>query len=152
MTDTTATPIARARAVKDIAAALADRSAFVAMVSPDVLKTVAARLHLIPGWTAYLDSGTDIVMRTTDIAVVAVLDLLIDSAVVLTIPKTTPAATISEALGGTPVPEDGSQDIILLGGKEDAPMFWSLLFLDAIERVDPETAADIRAAAIANLN
>ena len=150
-TTAAATPIARARAVKDIAAHLADRSAFVVMVNPKVLGPLAGRLHLIPGWTAYIDNGTGIVMRATDIGVLVVIDMLTPNAVVLTIPKTTPAATISEALS-EPVPEDGSQDIILLGAKPNAPMFWSLLFLDALERVDPETAGTIRTAAIPNLN
>ncbi len=147
----TTTPIARVRAVKDIAAHLADQTAFVMMVNPQKLELLADRLPMIPDWTAYVDNGTDVILRTADARVLMVVDMLIENAVIVTIPKTVPATVIGEALAET-IPADGAQDIVMVGYDPTQPMFWSLLFVDALQRVDPKTANAIRAASLSNLN
>lgn len=145
-----AEPITRDRAVTDLAGHFADRDAFVMMVNPTHLAALVERLHLLPEWTAYIDASADDVIRTDDPGVLLLMDVLMPRAVVLTIPKTVPAAVIGDALD-EPFPDDGSRDILMLGFTPGAPMVWSLLFLDALERVDPAMVAEIRAAGTAGL-
>lgn len=145
----TATPIARARAVKNIAAALADRHSYVLTLDPRLNTEAAEALDGIDT-TIYVDQGTDPILRTNDPRLLAVTAALIPCVAVILIPKTVPAAILSEALGEH-VPDDGSQDILILGSPEP-PMTWPLLFVDALQRVDPTAANTIRAAHIPNTN
>lgn len=149
-TTTTATPIARTRAVKDIAAHLADRDTFVLCVDPTLNESAADALHGIDA-TIYVDNGTELILRTNDTRLLTVMTALIPCMAVFLIPKTVPAAVLSEALGEH-VPDDGSRDIVMLGAAPGRPMFWSLLFVDALQRVDPQVANTIRAAHIPNTN
>lgn len=137
--------ITRATAVDQLAGHLAEQDAFVMMVNPTHLSRLVERLHLIPKWTAYIDNGTDDVIRTNDQGVLLLSDVLMPVAAVLAIPKTVPAAVIGEAID-EPFAENGP-DILMLGFNSNGPVVWSVMFLDALERVDAEMVATIRAAA-----
>ena len=144
---TYATTIARGRAVKDIADALADRHSYVLHVDPALNQDASAALEGIDA-TTYIDNGTDIALKTDQSAVLAVTSMLVPSAAVVLVPKTVAPALLSEALG-RPIPDDGSQDIIFLHSTaESEPTTWSLLFLDALDRVDAVLASQIRAAEV----
>lgn len=143
---TTATPVARARAVRNIGDAIADRTSFVIVVSPDMNETAAVALDGIPA-TVYVDNGIDVVLRTDDPRLILPMDVLTGCAVVVLVPKTIPATELSEALG-RPIPDDGSQDIIYLMDNQARLMGWPRMFIDALKRVDPAMAESIRAAAL----
>lgn len=143
------TPIDRGQAVHRIAAHLADRDSYVITVPPDLVDTVAENLASIPERTLYLDGGLPAVLRTDQASVLAVTGALTATAAVLVVPKTVPAAALTKALGQH-VPEDGSQDIVVL--MADGPIVWPLLFVDALEVVDPRAAGQLRASNLPNLN
>jgi hypothetical protein len=143
-------PIDRQEAVKAIAGHIADRDAFVVSVPPQLIQAVASRIDRLPKWTAFVDNGTDLVMTTSGFRMMAVIDLLVDTTAVLTVPKTVAASTLSEVVGQD-VPADGSQDIVMLHTGA-APYIWPLLFLDALEVVDPGSPSQIRMNNLSNLN
>lgn len=144
----TTTVIGRPAAVHQIAAPLADRSAFVIVTPPDLVADIAPRLGRLPtGWTAYLDNGTPVVVATGEpkaIALMAALSLPGGITAVVTVPKTVPAVMLTEAVGQE-VPADGSQDLIMLHSGWNRPIIWPMLFVDALEQVDPRATAQIRA-------
>lgn len=145
------TSISRATAVTTVAGHIADRDAFVITVPPNVLGDVTHGLRDVDGWTAYLDSGTPVILQTDRVSVLAVTGAIILSAAVVTVPKTVPAAVLSKALGQT-IPDDGSQDLVVLHGADGEPIVWPLLFVDALDQVDPIAAAQLRAAHTPHLN
>ena len=133
--------IDRDDAVAAIAGAIADRHSFVIVAPPDTVAGLAGCLTTVAGWTGYLDNGTPTVLCTDQPAAATVLDgLAVPTAMVVTVPKTVPAATLGEALGQE-IPADGSQDLVLLCGDEEGPLVWPLLFVDALAPVDPRAAA-----------
>lgn len=141
----------RSRAVREIADRIADRTHFV-MISPThrLARLVYDLAEQTPQWCAYLDSGSGMVLRTPHAGTVAAIKVFIETAGVVTVPKTVPAAKLA-AVVDQPVPEDGSQDLVVLY-EPGEPMFWPTLFVNAIDLVDPKAAATIRANQIQNLN
>jgi hypothetical protein len=131
MTDTIHNFLARDDAVRAIAAHIADRDAYVITVPPDTLPALSRTLNGLPSWSAYLDNGTPVVMRTVRAGALAVADLLTETAGVLVVPKTVSAAELSRVVGQQ-VPADGSQDLVVLMSPQGGPVFWPLLFVDAL--------------------
>ncbi len=139
----TTNPLDRDRAVADIASAIADRTAFVILGPPHMLPALGYRLTSMPDWTAYIDSGNPLVLRSQDAVTLCIVPTLLPAAAVVTVPKTVPAAALSEALGQH-VPDDGSRDLVMLHDGDAQPIVWPMLFVDALERVDPKAAAQLR--------
>lgn len=144
---TTSSVIDRVTAVDDLTAAIRGCTHYLIVTPPAAVATVAERLDGIPGWTAYVDSGTPVVLRTGLGTAVAMTAALTTSVAVILVPKSVPAATLTEVLGQD-IPADGSQDLVLIHGPDGDPIVWPLLFLDAIGAVDPAAAAQIHAEAI----
>lgn len=142
--------IDRAHAVKRIADHLADRTSWVVTAPPDMLAPLAEALGTIPGWTAYLDGGLPLVLRTDQADVLLAADALVATAAVLTVPKTVDASTLGAALSH-PMPSDDAQDVLILRA-DNGPIYWPLLFVDAVDIVDPQCAAELRANHLPNLN
>lgn len=142
--------ISRATAVQQIADHIADRDHYVITAPPEALAALAQTLRLVDTWAGYLDNGAGMILRTDRPGVLAISNLLAPAVGVITVPKTVPAAVLTEALGQE-VPDDGSQDIVILmpGGP---PAYFPLLFVEALDIVDPRTAAQLRAHHIPNLN
>jgi hypothetical protein len=141
-------PVPRAAAVRAIAAHVADRTAFVISAPPAILESAAHCLSGIGEGDCYMDNGLDAVFRLSGqyVALAEVMaGLLPDlTAAVFTVPKTVPAARLSEALQGHPIPEDGSQDLVLLHADENRVEF-PLLLVEALARVDPDIAMQLDA-------
>jgi hypothetical protein len=144
------TTITREQAVKAIAGHLADRDAYVITVPPELMPEVTRSLDGITDWTAYLDGGLPVVIRTDRAAVLTITGALTVSAAVLTVLKRTTAAAALSAALGQEIRDDGSQDIVVL--HDNGPMVWPLLFVDALAVVDPGAAAAIHANQVHNLN
>ena len=138
-------------AVRLVADSLADRTEFVVSVPPHMLRTVAAEAAGLPGrWL--LDSARGPVLQVSAPTVLIVAALIGElAAAVVLIPKTTPAARIRAVFGDT-VPDDGSRDLLIIGGEEDTTAFCPGLLADAIGRVDPVAAAQLAARDIRNLS
>lgn len=147
------TLITRRDAVNAIAQHLTDRTAFIVFASPALLAEAADRLKEVPGWTGYLDTGDPLVTEAdcrTFTALGALAGVFgIPVAAVLVIPKTVPAAVLSRALRQR-VAADGSQDILVVHGRQR--VHWPLLFVDALQRVDPAAAAQLHANSIGRLS
>ncbi len=141
-------PVARAEAVRAIAAHVADRTAFVISAPPAMVGSAARCLRGIGAGDCYMDNGLAVVFRLSGeyVALAEVMAGLLPgtAAAVFTVPKTIPAARLSEALQGHPIPEDGSQDLVLLHVGEDRVEFPRLL-LEAVALVDPDAVMQLAA-------
>jgi hypothetical protein len=120
-------PVPRAEAVRAIAAHVADRTAFVISAPPAMVESAARCLRGIGTGDCYMDNGLDAVFRLSG-AYVALAEVMAGllpgtAAAVFTVPKTVPAARLSEALQGQPVPGDGSRDLVLLHADENRVEF-----------------------------
>jgi hypothetical protein len=139
--------IGRGRALRFISEALADRTHFL-LVPPVQRGTEVAELLDGAGipWTGYIDSGQDTVLRVDQASLMMVTEQLARrTAALITVAKTVPAEQLSSALDQA-IAADGSQDLILMtdDGKQ---LHWPMLFVDALDRIDPVEAARLRAAA-----
>ncbi|MET8098131.1 hypothetical protein ABZV29_16875 [Streptomyces sp. NPDC005236] len=143
--------LSRDTAVQRIARRIAARDAYVITAPPTSLPRLSSALTELKGWHAYLDSGTPAVMRTDRAGALLVADLLMETAGVIVVPKTVPASELGEVVGQE-LPADGSQDLVVLMPTDGGPIFWPLLFVDALALVDPPVAAHLRAQHIADLN
>ena len=136
-------PVPRAEAVRAIAAHIADRTAFVISAPPAIVESAAHCLRAIGEGDCYMDNGLDTVFRLCGeyVALAEVMAGLLPgtAAAVFTVPKIVPAARLSEALQGQHVPEDGSQDLVLLHADEGLVQFPTLL-IEALALVDPAAA------------
>lgn len=145
--------ITRRAAVDAIARHLADRTAFVVFAPPAQLAETVRRLHAVPDWTGYLDTGDPLVTEADSAMCVALGALAgvfgVPTAAVFVVPKTVPAARLGRALGHL-IPADGSQDVI--GVVDGERVAWPLLLVDALERVDPAAAAHLHANSLARSN
>ncbi len=141
--------IPRESAVHRIAAHITDRDVWLITVPPSLLPTVAEALGDVPGWLGYVDNGTGLILTTDRPMAIIATAVFIASTAVVAVPKTVPAAVLAEALGRD-VPADGSQDLILL--HEGGPIVWPMLFVEALDRVEPAVAAHLRANDLANLS
>lgn len=150
-TSTTDT-IARRHAITEISACLADRDAYVVGIPPGALLDFAFRLENVPVMTAWVDNGTNVVLKTSDLPVLAVAVTVMDfrAAAVVAIPKTVPAAVVRAAIDRD-MPDDGSRDIVVLddGGRL---AYWPRLLVDALQRVDPAYTAQLHANEVGNLS
>lgn len=150
------TPIPRPQAIKEIATHLADRDTFVIIIPPDLIGSAAHALRHTDT-TYYLDNGTPFLLCTSRTGtsrlnvprLIAALNMS-PTVCVATVPKTVPAIELSKALA-QPIPEDGSQDVVILQ-RPGHPVVWPMVFVDALEIVDPEAAKSIRAADLAGLS
>lgn len=141
----------RDHAVHTIAAHLADRDSYVITVPPYAITPMATRLCATANHTAYLDTGLPFILATDEGATLAAVGTLVPMAIVLTVPKTVPPSVLARAIG-QPVPDDGSQDIVIIQRRDGRATHWPVLFVDALEAVDPRAAAEIRANQVQNLN
>lgn len=146
--------ITREDAVAQLASCIADRNAFLITAAPNLTLELAQRIAAVGPWTGYLDTGVDHILQTNDIRALATtwaITTAVNGAAiaVFTVPKTVPAKKLSKAVGQN-VPADGSQDILIVN--QDARFYWPLLFVDAVERVDPAMASSIRASDVRNLS
>lgn len=135
--------------IKHIANQLADRHSFVITVPPGRLMQLADALEAhVPTWTAYLDNATGMVLRTPLAGTIRHVTPFAPTAAVVTVPKTVPAEHVSKAIGQH-VPADGSQDIVVLLTPGE-PTYFPMLFVNAMELVDPDVAATLRAHELTN--
>jgi hypothetical protein len=139
--DPSTAAIPRHTAVRRIADHLADRDSFVITLGPATIPAVRTTLDQIPTWTLYLDSGLADVTRTNQLEQLLRAELF-PTAGVLTVPKTVPAH-ILRAVVGQALPDDGSQDVVILQNP-DGTVDWPALFVDAVELVNPAIAAGLR--------
>lgn len=142
-------------AVTDIAARLADRDAFVLLGQPDATRAIGERIDQAGDWTCYIDNGTDNVLRINDLtrlalATTVTATLGLPTVAVFLVPKTVPAKVLADALGQE-IPADGSRDIIGLYEREH-PLIWPMMFVEALERVDPQAALVLHANALGKLS
>ncbi|MFE2828478.1 hypothetical protein [Streptomyces sp. NPDC059271] len=143
--------LTRDDAVRQIAQHIADRDAYVITAPPGALPRLSATLDELPHWTAYLDNGLPVAMRTGNASTLLVADALMETAGVIVVPKTVPASAVGQVVGQS-MARDGSQDLVVLMPPDGGPIFWPLLFVDALDVVDPVVAAQLRAHHIPNLN
>lgn len=141
----------RDRAALEISGRIAGEADYLITVPPGALLPLCEALDALTSWTAYLDSGTPLVVRTERSGTLRNVALRGAAAGVISVPKAVPAAALAEALS-QPLPPDGSEDLIVLTSPDGGPIFWPLLFVDALEIVDPAAAAQLRAHHIPNLN
>lgn len=134
--------ITRQAAVESIAEGIANHGAYVITVPPAALPTLVSALADVAHWQAYLDSGTGTILRTDRSHAARVIASLVPTAAVVTVPKTVPAGLLSLALGQRVSPDSG-QDIVILT-EPGKPICWPMLFVDALDIVSPETAAQLR--------
>jgi hypothetical protein len=140
-------PVARADAVSDIGAHIADRDAFVISIPPALIASAAARLSALPSCTWYADNGSEIVMRLAvpSIPVIEAIDMLLPgmTAAAAIVPKTVPAAQLAAALSHvTEIPGDGSRDLVMLQD-DSGPVIWPRLLADALASVDQAFACQL---------
>jgi hypothetical protein len=144
--------VPRGEAVRDIAAHVADRDAFIVSAPPDALVESTARLKDLPDAVCYLDCGFQAVVRVRsphlgECAAIARCQLPGTAAAVFIVSKTIAADRLSKLLRldlcGVAIPADGSQDLLLLQTRSlfDLPA----LVVDAIGMCDPAFAAEIYA-------
>ncbi|MBF9073167.1 hypothetical protein [Streptacidiphilus fuscans] len=136
--------ISREEATQNIAAALKNKTHFIATVPPGMAGEAAELLEGLPGFLIILDQGTDLVLATSSASVVAATDTLTprQSAAVALVPKTVGTAAISECFGQEIPDDDGSQDILNLS--DGGEVAYPTLFIDAVDLVDPLGAAQMR--------
>lgn len=136
------TSLLRADAVKEVSNYAADRDRFLIAVSLQAFTPYAYAFTEGPvrGWTAYIDCGGPSVLRTDDGQLLESFTRGAPGSAVLAVPKTVPAAVLG-AVFGQAFPEDGSRDLIDLDRD-----FWPSLVFEALEAVDPQSAAHMRAA------
>ena len=143
--------VPRADAVAEIAAHLADRTAFVVAVPVKLSGPIAVGLKRVPDWTCYIDGGEEFVVRTQEPWVPEDASHKTLAAFVVVVPKTVPAATLSTAFD-RPIPADGSEDVVILTPPDESGVTYPALFVDALELADPEVAAYIRATDVRGLS
>jgi hypothetical protein len=149
--------ISRRKAISELAAQLADQTSFVVVVEPRFVAAAFDRFKNIPTWVGYIDNGQLGVWQarakgdlTAASAVASAVVRMITYAeslgaefvAVITVPKTVPAAELTAALGAE-LPTDGSADIFPLWS-EGEQVTWPTLFVDALGKIDPRAAAEIR--------
>lgn len=148
-------PIARAEAVRAIAAHVADRTAFVISAPPAMLEGAARCLRKIGTGDCYMDNGLHAVFLLSGeyVALAEGMAGLLPgtTAAVFTVPKTVSAATLSQALQGQEIPANGSQDLVLLHSDENRVEFPRLL-AEALALVDPDVAMQLAANDIRTLS
>jgi hypothetical protein len=144
-----AEPVPRAEAVRDIAAHVADRDAFVLAVPPDALAGATDALRNVRGATCYLDCGLPGVIRVRGPHLAQTTALARSqpagtAAAVFVVPKTLPGARLQELLRcPVDIAADGSQDLLMIQTRDcfDLPA----LLVDAIGKYDPGFAASMYA-------
>lgn len=134
----------RSAAVALLSTALAERKHYVLTAPPGAAAHVAPRLtHLT--WTAYLDQGTEEIAAVTQVAAVVAAELLTEVSAVILVPiRPGVAEYLTAALGVAVAPD---RDILAIA-TPDGRAAWPRLMVDALDRVDPVAAAQIRAAAV----
>lgn len=132
----------RADAVKEIANHVADRDRFLVAVSLQGFASCAYAFSegTVRCWRAYVDCGGPTVLCTDDGQLLESFTRGAPGSAVLAVPKTVPAAVLG-AVFDQAFPEDGSRDLIDLDTD-----FWPSLVFEALEAVDPQSAARMRAA------
>lgn len=134
----------RSAAVALLSTALTERSHYVLTAPPGAAALVAPRLTRL-AWTAYLDQGTEEIAAVTQVGAVVAAELLTEVATVILVPiRPGVAEYLSAALGVAVSPD---RDILAIA-TPDGRAAWPRLLVDAIDRVDPVAAAQIRAAAV----
>lgn len=149
--------VPREEAVQALAAAIADRTHFIVSLPPSLIAecVLAARFAKLPsGWRVYFDNGMSTTLSVDTPKLVEAVELGAFMAPfgslvgVATIPKTTPARRIREALGvSEEIPHDGSRDLLMIHEPRLAwqGFFYPMLLVEALDIVDPTVAMQIRA-------
>jgi hypothetical protein len=146
------TILSRQGAVSRIAAAFADRTAYIVAGDMGALATVMERISE-PGAVCFFDQGMTTVLAvkgepiTRMPEVLALLPAPIRAVAIatMTVPKTVPARVLGAAVGQE-VPADGSQDVLMVRSADASEQVWPVLLIEAIGRSDPESAMAIAAA------
>jgi hypothetical protein len=145
----------REDAAAQIAGYLADRTAYVIAVPPALVTSAAGRLAGIGTCRWYADNGAlTLVLRGRAIAAAGAVGALAPDATtaVAVVPKAVPARRLSGVLGHE-IPADGSKDLVMLAGEDQAGTYtWPMLLVLALDRVYPGTAARITASALSRLS
>ncbi|SOB84234.1 hypothetical protein [Streptomyces sp. 1331.2] len=136
--------IPRETAVRRLADVLSDRTEYLVTIPPGVGQALAAGLDLVGHWTAYLDVGAPEVLVTSDLTTFRGTHMLVPTGGVVTIPKTVHHRAVSRLVRQR-IPADGSRDVLLITDRSGGPTYWPLLLVDAVDRVDPVLAAQLRA-------
>jgi hypothetical protein len=140
--------VPRGDTVAVIAARYKKRDAYLVAAGPGQVPSALARLALVAEATVYLDQGGKTLMSVTGAALQVMPDLIETAApavAVWVVPKSVPAARLGKALGDS-IPADGSRDLIVLTADDGKHAAYPLILVEAIEQVDPATAAHIRSA------
>jgi hypothetical protein len=144
--------VPRAEAVRDIAAHIADRDAFIVSAPPDATARVAHALRnrRASGAVCYFDYGMPGVIRVRSPHLGEAADMARSQppgtlAAVFIVPKTVPAARLGKLLWQD-IPADGSQDLVMVQTRDLFDL--TTLLLDAIGKLDPKFAAAFYANAV----
>lgn len=148
--DLTTATLTRTDAVHTIARHLATRDVYLVAAGPAQLTGIGLALHGIPGTVCYADNGLGPILRTDRPEALALVAALLPAAAVTTVPKTVPASVLGEALGQH-VPPDGSQDVVIVMDDAGHAVYPTLL-VEAIDHVDPNVSALLRANDLAHLS
>lgn len=135
----------REDAVEQIAQHLRDHDRWIVQINPFNTMNEVRPLAKLNGFQAYLDVGMETVFRIDMIEFVefASEHLSPHLATLVTLPKTVLAGELSVAINQD-VKAGGTQDVILPYDPVLDMASWSRLFLDAMEKVSPETVAMIK--------
>ena len=152
MTDMSDRMIPLDQAALEIAARLKACDSYVITLPPKAFSCAVQRVGKLFGSVIYADNGTDVALKVPGPgigeALAAVANVIGEFLTgVAVVPKTVPRGLLSRALGRK-LPEDQSQDIVLIESTGEHRYIWPTLFVVAMDQVDAEYAAAIRAAAV----
>jgi hypothetical protein len=128
--------IPRETAVAELEARVRANDAYIVLADMGMFSTTAAAMVDVPGWTAYLDTGIDSVLRTQKpLALMLSALLLPDPVLVIAVPKTGPEATarLAEALGQRELPENIPVQIV---DPQRSSGFLPRLYVEAYSRAN----------------
>ncbi len=149
MPPSTQTILERPDALHEIADAIGDRRHFIVLLSPETSPHTPDFIRALPGASCYLDAGLPTVLRMQPPprALPALLQLLpLRCGVILVAPKTPEGRRRLGRLGSRPGSTADEQDLVLPYHEGEGFAF-PLLFVDAVDLVDPVGAAQLRASA-----
>jgi hypothetical protein len=141
-----------AEAVRRVESALLDQTSFVVLLSADRFCTEGIHaLSTLENWQVLCDMNgglSDVgVFRTSDEVWTAVETLhtfgMEFVPIILLVSKKVPASKLNRVLNlcaeeKSVMSEDGAQDIVIATGKKGGQVSWPVIFVRAMEKVDPK--------------
>lgn len=141
----TATLIERSEAVTRIGQHITAREHYLITTPPGRALDFLDRLDV--EWVAYADTGAPLVLITDEPAPVRITAHLVPLALVVAIPKTAPRESLDRAFVDGFSGSD-THDLVAITEPDSTVTYWPRLFIDALDSVDPISAAQMRAQAI----